>query len=352
MLNSSFSAVARAWLEGRRGGCGAKILRAAVAPAGYLYGLVGWGRSYLYQHNWYARYRAAAPVVSVGNLTAGGTGKTPFAVWLLQKLIAGGRTPALLLRGYGADAPEQADEALLYRRLIPALKIYAQKDRVASAAAAVADGADILVLDDGFQHQRLLRDVDIVLLDATCPWGGGLPLPAGLLREFPAALARADLVVLTRADQVAPAQLDALQTRLRERLPQTPVLTAEHRPTRLTTLAEKSLPLAVLRGQKVIAVSGIGRPDRFAATLKTLGADLAATVELSDHHQYRAADFIARLTPFSREWLPVVTEKDAVKLAPLLGAEWRERVAALGVDLCLADEAEEIINNLPLTIHN
>jgi len=263
-------------LEGNAGAArtAARIL---LAPLGLLYGGIAALRAWAYRHGVFATHAASAPVISVGNLTAGGTGKTPFTIRLVQHLLQAGRRPAILTRGYGAADPDRADEVQLLRRLLPDVPVYAGADRVMLAQRACGDGANVLILDDGFQHQRLRRNLDIVLIDATCPWGGGLPLPAGLLREFRSAIRRAHVVALTHTppDPDTP-MIAALSAELKRLHPSAPLLFTRHVPTRLATLSGEVRPLAALHGQPVVALSAIGRPAAFTATLGELGADVGA----------------------------------------------------------------------------
>src|SRR5215208_3969363 len=192
----------------------------ALAPLGIIYGAVARARARLYRSGFLKAERAGVPVVSVGNLTAGGTGKTPLVEWAARALAREGLRACVLTRGYGradesrrvvasdgarvlAEVAECGDEPrLLAERLLGAAAVVCDRDRVAAARWARAElGAEVFVLDDGFQHLRLARDLDIVTLDATAPWGGGHMLPRGRLREPVSGLARADCVVITRAEQ-------------------------------------------------------------------------------------------------------------------------------------------------------
>lgn len=326
-------ATLRAMLEGRRAGPLSWLLRAALAPAGLAVGGAAAARAALFRRNWRWQDRQPVPVVSVGNLTAGGTGKTPFVAMLARLLKSMGRSPAVLMRGYAGATPEKSDEALLYQTLVPGLMVFPGANRVLGAARARAAGADVLLLDDGFQHLRLARDLDVVLIDATCPFGGGLPLPAGMLREFPGALARADLLILTRADQVSPGRVEMLKETIRAAYADRPMLTASHRPSRLANLLGDPAPLDALAGRPVLAVSGIGRPDAFAATLRDLGADVRAALTFPDHYAYRAEETARRLAAFPPDLLPVTTEKDAMKLRECLSDEAKARMFAVGVEM-------------------
>jgi len=245
-------------------------------------------------------------VVSVGNLTVGGTGKTPVASWIVGLLEAGGRSPALVSRGYAAD------ELLLHRRWHPGVPIVADPDRVAATMRARGAGADVAVLDDGFQHRRLARDVDIVLVAAEEPWPGRL-LPRGPYREPPGSLGRADAVVVTRRT-APPEDAAALASRLNK----------EHGPFDACAVAclepggwsELQGGAADAPEGPVLAAAGIARPEAFAEVVRRLlGVDVEL-VAFPDHHPYDRAD-VAELRARAGGRTVVITEKDAVKLAPL-----------------------------------
>ncbi len=335
---------ARAVLEGRRGGVSGLVGRALLSPLGLVYGALMAARAGLYARGVLKSESLAVPVVSVGNLTVGGTGKTPFTIWLARRCLSLGKPPAILVRGYGHQDPQQADEVQLYRSLLPDVPVYPGADRCASARMAVDKGADVLLLDDGFQHLRLVRNLDIVLLDATCPFGGGLPLPAGVQREFTAALARAQVFVLTRTDQAPAEKASGLREELQERFPGRPVLCARHSPERLQELNGKPLALADLRGRRVIALCAIGRPDAFSKSLRALGADVQDTVALPDHSEYQEADLrTARLAASSHSATIVTTEKDAPKLLRLVPEVQQREIWVLGVEMTLADETPLVV---------
>ncbi len=306
---------------------GAPGFGAALARAGLRVASLGWiaghaARLAAVRTGILRAERLPVPVLSVGNLTAGGTGKTPFVAWIVQRLVEQGRRPGVLSRGYGPrpDGSDVSDEGLVLRRLLGPDRPYvedANRRRGGRRLLAEHPETDVLVLDDGFQHVRLARDLDIVLLDATNPFGYGHRLPRGLLREPPSALGRADVVVLTRAERVSTAEIAALEQRVAAL---TPALVAVAR-TRPVGLEVDGRPAALdaLAGRVVHACSAIGNPAAFAATLEDLGARVVGRTELPDHARLSPARWQAVLAASRREAaeLVVVTRKDAVKCDPL-----------------------------------
>jgi tetraacyldisaccharide 4'-kinase len=286
-----------------------------------------------------AAQRVAAPVISIGNLTTGGTGKTPMVIHVVQRLRALGRTPAVVARGYAAG-PRGADELLLVSQAVAGTPCIANPNRVAGAREAVAQhGADVIVLDDAFQHRRIARDLDIVLLDATAPFGGGHLLPRGRLREPIASLARCHAVILTRTDQVDESQLVQLRREVTQRAPDWPVLACTHSPQSpqpLPSAGHAANPDAVA----YFLMSGIANPAAFERTVQTRGLHCCGHARFPDHHRYTARDVEDVCTQAASAGADrlLVTEKDAVKLAPLI-ANWRMPVDVLPVriDFCGAD---------------
>ncbi len=308
----------RAILEGN-GGWPGNMLKSALWPAGKLYGLAMAARREAYRRGILPSAAAPVPVIAVGNLTAGGTGKTPFTLMLARLLLGLRRRPAILLRGYRQSAAGESDEAELYRRELPEVLVVTGADRRVSAARAVRQGAEVIILDDGFQHLRLRRNLDIVLIDATSPWGGGNPFPAGLLRENPAALGNAGCVCLTRADQVETKVLAGLKERVAALAPRAMLLTATHAPQRLTHMTgvdkgATELPLKALNGQRVVALAGIARPEAFVRTLEGLGASVVGRFFAGDHVVF-SQTLLKRCFSLAnqREALVVTTEKDVTK---------------------------------------
>lgn len=302
----------------------------ALAPVSLLYGAALEARARLYGSGRLASARAACPVVSVGNLTFGGTGKTPFVEFLARRFRFEGKRPAILSRGYRrrstgvvvvsrGDGPlvgpeEGGDEPVAMARKLSGVPVVAAERRAEGAAAAIELGADLLVLDDGYQHLALARDVNLLLLDAADPFGGGRLPPAGRLREPLSALARADAVVFTRVNRADPSP-EARKT-IERWNPGVPVFTARIRCAGLWD--ESGSPVAVprLASRRFIAVSGIANAAGFAASLADLELRPEQHFDFPDHHRYGRRDLERIRGAADRTgsaWI-LTTEKDAVKL--------------------------------------
>ncbi len=252
--------------------------------------------------------RLPLPTIAVGNLSVGGTGKTPLAAWIADYCVARGRTPGVLLRDYGGD------ELLVHRRLVPQAVVVANPDRVAGAVAARAQGAQVFVLDDAYQLLGVARDLNIAVASAESAAASPWPLPAGPWREGWDALARADLIVVTRKCASA-ATAGALADRVGRRRRGVPVCTAWLAVSHLEGMQSGThRELAVLAGRRVVAAAGIAEPESFAAQLRTAGASVQL-VAYQDHHAYRRADLerLVQAAAGGGDYV-VVTEKDAVKL--------------------------------------
>jgi tetraacyldisaccharide 4'-kinase len=293
-------------------------LRQALWPLGLLYGGVAAVRNWTFTAGLRAVHRLPVPVLSVGNLTVGGTGKTPTTAWLCELARARGRRPGVLARGYGR-APGAAlnDEGMMLQRRLPWLLQEQDPDRVQGGQRLCAKGADFVVLDDGLQHRRLHRDRDLVCLDATLPFGNGHCLPAGDLREFRGGLRRAGIVLLTRAGGLPTEALLARVRKVHELAgAAVPVYATEHAPCGLRRQPDGAeLPLTALAGQRVVLLSAIARPESFRATVAELGAEVVGDLRHRDHHRFRAAELeqAQRTAAAAGAWL-VTTEKDDARL--------------------------------------
>ncbi len=301
---------------------------------------------------------ADAPIISVGNLTVGGNGKTPFTLYLANLLAARGRRVAILSRGFGgggsrrghativadgrrllATPSEAGDEPVMMTRRFAGPVAIARRRIDGVRLLMAASAPDAIILDDGFQHLALARDLDLVLIDAARGFGNGWLLPAGPMRERIGALARADAIVLVdRGGESAPR---AIELRLP---PEIPVIRAHLRPCGLLSPGSagwREGPLT-LAGRRVIAVSGLADPDAFHAALATLGASVVATFAFPDHHAYSRADWKKILAAAGAAEMIVTTAKDLVKLESFAGAAPPLYALDLEVALDHADEARLI----------
>ena len=337
------------WIDmvsGARHDIPARLALAGLRPAAAVYGMIVDARNRRYDAGRSEIHRATCPVVSVGNITVGGTGKTPFVEWIVRRLETLGRKPAVLSRGYGGSGGDN-EEARLLAENCPGVPMLCDPDRVAAAERACREhAADCLVLDDGFQHRRLHRDLDIVLVDATRPFGTGRFFPAGILREGLSGLRRADAIVITRCDKLDVDSLDALHNGLAELAPDAVIARAVHRPAALVGLDGASEDADWLGQKSVLAFSGVGNPGAFEQTLLNLRSRPLGAVRFGDHHLY-SADDVERLAAHAKLLeadAVVTTQKDAVKLREM----WPEtpRLLWLRVEIDVISGADELENLL------
>ncbi|MEC9048625.1 MAG: tetraacyldisaccharide 4'-kinase [Planctomycetota bacterium] len=315
-----------------------QTLRQALWPLAALYGGVAAARNALFALGWRRVHALDVPVVSVGNLTVGGTGKTPTVAWLCQLAKDAGRVPGVLARGYGR-APGAAlnDEGTLLQRRFPWLLQEQDPDRVAGGRRLQERGADFVILDDGFQHRRLHRDLDLLCLDAKMPFGNGHCLPAGDLREFRSGLRRAGVVFLTRAGDLDREQLGRRVERIRQISGNAGlcVHACDHAPT--ACVAQPSgatIDLEDLRGARVVLLSAIAKPQSFRATAARLGVDVVGERVYRDHHRFTASELDAAAAAARDAGARLLTtEKDDARLE---GAAFERYV--LRVDLRFLDE--------------
>ena len=340
-----------------------------LAPLGWLFGGVVRLRNSAYDRGLLAIRHLPVPVVSVGNLTVGGTGKTPLVAALARRLAARGRRPAVVLRGYGgrnarrpggpallvsrgkpghllADVDQAGDEALLLATILADVPVVVSAQRYHGGMQAITTcGADLVLLDDGFQHRALHRDLDLVALDATAPLGGGRLLPAGLLREPPLALRRAHALILTRAHG------DLLYERAAATLervaPGVTIYRARHRATGLRLVSSGPAPppsLAELKGMPVAGFAGLARPGALRDTLASLGARVVMFTPLADHHPFRPGEIQglvdAGLQAGAR--LVITTAKDAVRMDP---AAPHPHLAVLEIEMTL-DRMDSLVEQI------
>ena len=303
-------------VSGRRRGLRAAVLRVGLRLVETPYTwAVAW-RNRRYDRGASAVERVDVPVISVGNLTLGGTGKTPMVEWIARTLDRQGVRPVIVSRGYGASDREN-DEALELRQKLPQVPHLQNPDRVAAAREAIQRfGCGALVLDDAFQHRRLARDLDIVLLDALEPFGFGHVFPRGTLREPVAGLRRAQAVVLSRADLLTPVAREVIRREALAYAPQATWAEVVHAPVGLLSHDGRREPIEDLRGRRVAAFCGIGNPAGFRHTLGVCGGELLGFREFPDHHRYLSAelDDLANWASGLEATDVLCTQKDLVKI--------------------------------------
>lgn len=286
-----------------------RAARAALTPLGWLFGGVVRVRNAAFDAGVLPSHQGPIPALSVGNLSVGGTGKTPMSAWVAAELVARGARPAIVLRGYGDDEPR------VHATLNPGVPVVVAPDRVEGIARAAAQGATVAVLDDAYQHRRARRDADVVLVSADAWREPVRLLPAGPWREPLSALGRATAVVVTRK-AVPQERAAGVVHRLRRAAPGVPMALVHLAPDLLRRVgAGDARPLASLAGARVLAVAAIGDPEAFAAQLRAAGAEVTLRA-FADHHAYNDADARALADDAGRVDVVCCTLKDAVKLAP------------------------------------
>ncbi len=309
-------------------------LEPALLLVSLLYGVVIRLRLYLYRLNIFRTKKLPCRVISVGNITVGGTGKTPTVIHIARLLKARGMRPAIVSRGYGRkresdiltvsdgrniplDADRGGDEPFLIACKLPGVPVVVGADRYEAGMHAINElRPDVVVLDDGYQHIRLMRDLNIALLDGEDAFGKGRLFPAGTLREPLSALRRAELVLVTKTDRTSDVERIGRTVR---NYTNAPIFTARLTPIDLVDAETgEARELGTLRNTTVLAFSGIARPSSFFTSLQELGARLVDAVPFPDHHRYTSGDLaeIRRKAADLRVDLIVTTEKDAVRLRP------------------------------------
>ena len=330
-------------ISGEARGVGPTLLRGALAIASPFYAAAMMARNRCFNVGVLKEHRLSRRVISVGNLTAGGTGKTPIVRWLADHLRARGWQPAVLLRGYEKRGATFSDEERLLQDYLIGMAVIANPNRLDGAREALdkRPGTDVILLDDGFQHRRVARDVDLVLINAAEPFGFGHVHPRGLLREPLRGLRRATAVILTRCDAVDANQLDWIERVVRSIEAKIPIFRTVHDMPgfrRAGTLANLTVdePLDWIKGRPFFSFSGIGSPKTFHDQLVRAGGRAVGSRLFPDHYEYAAADLAALLRDASAAGAEVLltTEKDWVKVSGLAGAR-ETKPPILRVEVCI-----------------
>jgi tetraacyldisaccharide 4'-kinase len=313
------------------------LLRTLLWPLSVLYGAVVRMRVWLYAQGWLAQKRLKGTVISVGNLTVGGTGKTPMVIWLAEKFLADGKRVAILSRGYRGTNGTSDEIELMKFRLQDRVSFGVGADRFAEGRRLESrQSIDVFLLDDGFQHLQLARDLDILLMDATRPLAGDSLLPAGRLREPVAAMSRANLIIFTRAE-TASGTLQAI-----EKLDKYPVFAASTRLLGFRRFGGEITPLSAneIGTGPFFAFCGLGNPDAFFRDLGNWRLAICGQAIFPDHHRYTQRDIFAIRQAGKRVDANafVTTEKDAQNLGSLKFEEAPLYVAV--IDLVVTPEAD------------
>jgi len=328
-MNPSYHTYWRELASGTRCGLADRLLTLLLAPFSLMYSLVLGQRAALYDFGVLKTHRLPRPVVSIGNITVGGTGKTPVTAYIARFLLAAGYRVAVLSRGYGGSlegqtsvvsdgatimmsAGECGDEPYLLASTVPGLMVVIGTDRCAAGQLALTQlSPDVFLLDDGYQHLRLHRDLNILLLDFSRPFGNCWTLPAGMLREPSTATGRADLIIMTRASEGVTITTDTRGI---------PACVSRHTIVDLLPLGNRSpVPFSHCKDKKVLAFAGIADPDSFFEGLRAKELNLVSCLRFPDHVVYNKerCDEIADAKKRSGADFLITTEKDGVKLKGL-----------------------------------
>ena len=311
-------------LYGQQRGFIAALIKSTLSTLTYPYSAVLNTRNILYKNGVAKSTRLPVKVISIGNITTGGTGKTPLVEFMARYLLEKNKKVAILSRGYGGKNPLQKnsdnvnDECLILRENLQDVPVLAGKDRVSNGEKAIREfSVDCLLLDDGFQHFKLKRDLDIVVIDSLNPFGGENLIPRGSLREPLKNLGRADLFIISHCNQSNEQTIKSIYTKLNHINIDAPVCESIHRPVHIENITDGSiLGSEWLKGKRVYGLSAIGNPESFAYTLKELEADLIKHRKFHDHHNYNRKeidDIISEAKSLGADAI-VVTQKDIVKI--------------------------------------
>lgn len=327
-----------------------KPLKWLLYLASRLYGAGIWLRALLYKFGIFKRHRVPMNVISVGNITLGGTGKTPFVI-ALAKILKDEmkKEVSVLIRGYGWD--EQA----MLRTSLPAIPILVGEDRVKAARRTIkVNGSDAAILDDGFQYWELERDLDIILIDSRNPFGNGQLFPRGILREPKDSARRADIAVFTKINKRL-CDIDTIRGELKKIKEDIIFLEALHKPKEIYEMrTKKTLDLTYARDKRVILFSSIGDPEYFEETVRDMGSNIIMHIKFPDHHNYTKTDIenIAKACGGRNFDILLTTEKDSVKLNRLGLSIADYTVAVLSVEMEISSGRETIVARLHSLYNN
>ncbi len=313
-------------------------------PAAVYSGIIRF-RNFLYSTGLLKSHRVQAVVISVGNITVGGTGKTPLVIWLCKYLKEKNIRCAILTRGYKTKKNESCDEPAVLARSCHDTAVAVNADRLAGAKEAIRKaGAEVLIMDDGFQHRRLKRDLDIVTIDSTEPFGYGRMLPAGLLREPLAGMKRASAAIITRCTLAEESKLAEIEIKLLEINPNIIIARTTHEPISARGADDVEIGIEELGKKTVFAFCGIGNPEAFFGTLANLKLNIAGTKVYDDHYRYTSDDIrdIYEEARYNDAEIILTTQKDWTKMVHRLPTEKDITFAYLAVELKFIRGEDEI----------
>ena len=327
------------------GGYGRRLLRLLLRLISFVYCLAVEVRNLCYKMKIFKSAQTAVPVISVGNITTGGTGKTPLVIWLCNMIAKKNVRCVILTRGYKSQSGNISDEPAILAKACPDARVVVNSNRYRGSLRAVAEfGAKVLVMDDGFQHRKLKRNLDIIAIDATCPFGYGKLLPAGLLREPVRSLKRADAIVITHYDQSSPDQTEDIINRIRQIAPDMIIAKANHHHPNAVLHKGETLTIDELKEKDIFAFCGIGNPNAFLNRLEMFGLRVVGSKVFNDHHNYtdgEISDIYEQARILGADII-LSTEKDWVKSTLYANKDEEILFAYLGLELEFIEGADSI----------
>ncbi|WP_094758963.1 tetraacyldisaccharide 4'-kinase [Sedimentisphaera salicampi] len=312
-----------------------------------------WLRNLLYDKGLLKISKANHPVISVGNITAGGTGKTPLTIELCRLLVGKGYKPAVLTRGYASDSGF-ADEPEEIKLACPSAKVYVNPDRAKAAREAeTQSGCDIFILDDGFQHRRLARDLDIAAVDAGCPFGYSRLLPAGMLREPIKNISRADCIAVTKCETAGEKEIENIRSRIRSYNSFAPIINLRQRLVCFTSMEGQKSKLKSLKDKRAFVFCGLASPESFLENISRSGIKITGKKIFKDHHIYTPEDLEFILSASANSDIIVMTRKDFMKVSRIADSpgweEFRQKAGYFDLSLEFIDgfgRLEDLLNEL------
>ncbi len=324
----------------------AKLIRLLLRIAAFPYATIIALRNIGFNLGLLRSYKIDIPVISIGNITAGGTGKTPIVIWLCNLLAGRNIKTAIISRGYKSKTGTLGDEAAMMVKNCPLAKIITNSDRVSSAHKAIEKyDVEAIVLDDAFQHRRIKRDLDIIAIDATCPFGFDRILPSGLLRESPNSLKRSQAVIITRIDQCTKNSLEEIETRIKSINPDILIANSTHKIVSAKMIKDETISIDELKKNKVFAFCGIGNPESFSKSLTGAGLEVVGEKFFNDHQDY-TKDLLKDVEVLAKKSgadILLTTQKDWVKIALLAREVFDIKCAYVAIELDITKAKQELI---------